>query len=251
MRTTQEILIDNQIPPTMLRDDERMRFAEYLDLVRGGRAAELVPLINEACRKLAQTQGQLSAIADQLTAVLGETLLQLDRAIGDNSKTLTFSHDASTLTKKHVRLVKALHEQLARLSEVAATTAQARNAAEQSFLAPQTATDLLLMRAALGETDTHKELRTTVTALGSAPSPAERMQELVSLAETLLCDADERLSSFVTASSETITDVNRGRRSAVEYLHLLRRELLALHDLKEAVGRMKNEALRTEIPRAL
>ena len=246
MRTTQEILIDNQIPPTMLHDDERARFAAYLDLVRNGNVEPFVHEVNEICRKLTQTQSQLSTFAEQLTETIGEATRQLDRVLGSDSHALTFSHDASALTKKHVRLVKAIHQQKMRLSEIAAAIAHARSTAEQSVFAPQTATALLLMRAALGETDTHAKLRATVTALASAP--ADRMQDQLILAETLLGESDERLSAFVTSSSETITDVNRGQKSAVEYLRLLRREQLALHDLKETVGRIKSEVLRIDVP---
>ena len=66
-----------------------------------------------------------------------------------------------------------------------------------------------------------------------------------------MCETDERLSAFVTASSETITDANRGQRSIMEYLQLLRREQLSLHDLKETIGRIKSEVLQIDIPRAL
>ena len=52
MRTTQEILIDNQIPPTMLSDDERARFAAYLDLAQSGSVEPLVHAVNEICHKL-------------------------------------------------------------------------------------------------------------------------------------------------------------------------------------------------------
>lgn len=251
MRTTQEILIDNQIPPTMLREEELARFAHYLSLAQSGSRAPLTRTTNEVCHKLTQVQRQLSELSERISASLDEALRQMAHVLGEKNDALVFSHDAPTLTKKHVRLVKAIHGLTSQLSEAAACAAQTRSLAELSVFAPQTATDLLLMRAALRETSPHEALLACVTALVTSPSPIEHLQDLLSRTETLLSEADQRLSDLVTTSSETITDVNRGRRSTVEYLHLLRREQLCLHDLKESAEHMKIELLQVGIPRPL
>lgn len=247
MRTTDEILIDNQMIPTMLHAEERARLQQYLSLAAEGSRSALAEPICEAVRAVRQTEDALLSLAEALLSPLDEALRQIASILTWADGTSVFTYDAAALTKRHVRLVRAIHKQTLILSEAANHAVRARQNAEETILSPLFLTNLLLLRAALREVRPRDALISVLSDLVQSPSPVEDLSALLEQGESLLSEIGDHLTSLLAISSDTITAVNKGKQPATEYLRLLRRVQIRLHDLKESVNRMKNEVQHVKI----
>lgn len=250
MRNIDEILIENQLSPTLLSKEEKKQFGDFWAQAKNGDTTEFLRVARDAQNAVLQIKQSLSELTETLMASLDAVIARIDPMLGDAcSDTVLFSSASSAvLTKRHMQLVTYIDEQNRRLADCSETAIRLRRTAEVQLLSPAFATRALLCHAALREQRADGKLVAFFASIIDIP---EQTEQLLCRTEALLSNVCDAFSDFTVATSRAITDVNKNGAPQTTYRHLLRDEQIKLHDMKETVNGIRNEVQHVKIPDVL
>lgn len=255
MQQTDDILIRNNIMPTLLSRRQRECFARSLSLAQDGDLQEFVAFCEDAAHEISTVRKGLVDAATTIEEIISATIESIDGVLGDNAEeAVLFSSTItnSALTGKHVTLLRRIEAHIDHLATTSARLQACRKEAEDSVLSPDFMTEVTLRFVALREGVRNTPLLSFYRALTqSDPLPTENLFSITKQIEERLAVLDHTFSAFVAESSRIITHVNGKEQPQAVYFNLLRAEQIKLHDQQALVNRIKNEVQYVKIPDVL
>lgn len=252
MQPIDEILIDNQILPTLLTPTQKEAFAHYLSLAQNNTLHKFETFIQKAARESADVLHELGQVADSILEIISALSRNIDRRLGKDAVFFTNQQSRSDFTDMHLILIKDMQMQVNALASAATRLQNIRRTVLQSIGSPDFITEVTLRYAALCHTATDAPIMPTYREFTqNSTGLTETINKYIQKLEEELSNLEQTVSDFIVSSSRAVTKINKSEQPQSAYLNLLRTEHIQLHNQKAVLNRIKNEVLYVKIPDVL
>ncbi len=251
MNTVDQLLIRQNITPTLIKETDKENLSAWLVQVERGDLSSFVCFAKSAATEFSAAKDSLFDCTDRLLQLASATSQSIDAVLAEfESEPLSFSSqtDRRALTKGHLKMLEQIEQIKLNTMTLAAQSASLLRDAKHTYLSQDRITELHLRHIALCQ-NSHSPLHQHYECLCRQAEPFS--QALTSAFEqtvTLIGTMYEQLSAFAKSSSDSITAVNKKTSTPTEYYKLLRAFLLPIHTLAETAKHIRKETDHVEIP---
>jgi len=242
MQNIHRILTQNGISPTWVDSKMQTLFSLWLEEATKGETASFDEALRNADTLQKAAFDALQHIQAHCCRIVEDAIAVFEKALSSFShNSIGFDADRRTLTRIHLQLLNQLvplhHALSPLLDEICVLEEQNEN----TLLFPQYITEMTLRRIALQINGANETLLQGYDRHAGDPLPGEQLATKIDDLRKLVLESIHQLSNTINTTSDSITAINQGRAALTEYINLLRRLTLTLHDVRQKISTKPSE----------
>ena len=228
MQDIYTILIQNGISPIWIDEKAKRRFSQWEREINEHDATTFVAFLLQAKEQIEALTKELDTVKETLQEMVGNATTALDKALRALS-------DDRALLSSHLQMLECwipLHDAIPSLLSTLVTV-ETKN--EETLFSQPFIVETTMRYIALKITNKEPVLLSEYQRYTENSLPGEAIAKKIGLLRTLAVELEELLSRGINNSSNVITAVNKDLSPPTEYINLLHRLMVELHDIKQKI----------------